>query len=587
MLALSRWGVLFALVAAFALLATVGARAEEPAATEVRVGTLPGDASGTATSNAAAQVRAVELPSLAAMSFRVIDRLPAQPAWGPQPPQIARQGSIDQFYSSGFTSFGSDENQTHADLIEPGSLATPMEQTPWGGLTQATEPRYELEVEGSVTTGSGNSTYSDSEYQEFELEQTLETRSGKEYTFYQEYGVEHSYTNSGELTLGAEQEFPDVLWNGDVELSEEFSQYKDRDDNANDYQQGRFEFEFDPNWQDGRWELDLEYDYRVKAYETFSTRSYKRSDGEISLRREFADSLEGEAYYKVSDYNYSFGSSRGNRRTSTGTEFEYEPNEDWEFKVAADLTEKQYEVTKDRGYEELAYEGSVEYRPDEVSRIEVEGEIADYDREFDPADSYEDSRVRFRYQRDITERLDIGVRAEQRRKRYDLAPGSDLDVDGWDASLNYNPTDDWNLYYDYDFTEYDYATITRIYERTGNRLGTRIGFGRLQLGAHWRESETAYFTEVGRDNTREDYDFDLDYEFDRSRLRVYYGVGSLSQADPASTNEYDETRYGAEWDFELDSRTELTLRYDFSERAYEQRDDVEDSRLEASLNFEL
>ena len=502
--------------------------------------------------------------------------------------QIATQLASVSLPDSGYPSWGGElDNHAHAQLLPYASTRSAMASTPWGGETHEWEPRFKLEIDGSIAVGTGSATYADHEYQEFELNELLTTRSGKEYGFSQRYDVDHSYVNRGRLQLGASQYFPALLWNGDLELEEEFTHYQDRNTPSNNYRQGEFELRFTPEWDCGATELEAKYKYRVRDYEEFSPRSYKRHESLLKLQREFNAHLTGEAYARLTDYNYSYGSSSDNTRTATGGALEWEPDNTWEARVAVDNVEKTYSASSYRDYTQLSVEGRVEFTPDSGNRIRAEGEWRDYQRDNAPLSSYGLTTVSLDWQRALTDRLAVELSLQERQKEYDTNSASDYDTHSWEAGFDCYPVANLNLYGAYGRDEYDYVNPVRAFDRTSSELGARYGRGDWELRADWRRTENAYAQQTGRDYTRDYCDIEGNWRFDRQRVRVYYGIGRLAQADPASYNEYDETRYGAQWDYELDCQTELSLSYDFHERVYDYWGGLEDTRFEARLNFEL
>ncbi len=569
-------------------------------ATEVAAGTLEQSARQDETPlvEAAAPSLAIELPLMSLLSFRDAGQpmtpIPAAVASAPAIPlepvkkQIAAELTAvtqpDSEYSGWDAAPG---NRTHERLLPYASIRTAMASTPWGGETQAWEPRFKVDIDGSVAIGTGSATYADREYQEFELNELLTTRSGKEYGFSQQYAVDHSYTNRGRLTLGASQYFPALLWNGDLELEEEFAQYQDRNTSAYDYRQGAFALRFTPEWDGGATKAEAKYQYRVRDYDEFSARSYKRHEGLLKLAREFNPQFAGEAYAKLTDYNYSYGSTSDNSRMASGGELRWEPDQTWSARAAVDHEDKTYGNASYRDYTQLSVEAQVACTPDAGNRILLEGEWRDYARDNSPAYSYGQTSIGLGWQRALTERLEVELNLDERRKEYDSSSASDYDTHSWEGSFDFYPLSDLNFYGSYGRDDYDYVNLARAFERSKSQLGARYAIGRWDFCADWRRTQNEYRQEALRDYTRDEYDVEANWRFDCQRVRVYYGIGRLAQADPGSYNEYDEMRYGAQWDYQLDSQTELSLRYDFNERAYEQRDDLEDSRFEARLNFEL
>jgi hypothetical protein len=543
---------------------------------------------------ASSPTEAFELPLLALLSFREAGRPGAlQPATpllgGTELAQIAAvQEATVNLPDSGYPLWGEQPvNQAHTQFLPPLAQRTPMTSTPWGGATRAVEQRYKLDIAGELALGTGTATYADREYQEFALSELLTSRSGKEYGSSQRYDVSHDYVNSGRLALGARQLFPQLLWQGDLELREEYADYTDRDASANDYKQGQFELRFTPEWDGGAWQAEARYKYRVRDYDAFSTRSYKLHDGLLRLQHEFNPQLAGEAYGRLTDYNYSYGSTRDNTRTATGGSFDWQPNAAWRVRAAVDNEEKTYSAADYRDYSQLGYEASAEYRPDGANTFEAKGVVRDHQRDNFPSASYDDARLGLRWQRVLSEKLEMELSAGERQKDYDTGADSDFDTHTWAAQFNCYPARDWNVYGTLGQDDYDYTNPARAFLRTQSELGARFGRGRWEARADWRRSDNVYAQATGRDYTRDDYLAEASWRLDGQRVRVYYGIGRLAQTDPASRNEYDETRCGAQWDFELDSQTKLALTYDYQERAYDVRDNIEDSRLEARLNFEL
>ena len=419
------------------------------------------------------------------------------------------------------------------------------------------------EIDGEVSVGTGHATYADQEYQEFALSETLTTARGHEYEFYQEYEVDHSYVNGGLFTVGAEQRLLDLLWNGELRLTEEFSQYRDRNDSLNDRQEGRFRLRFDPQWCDERWRADLDYKYKVRAYETFSERSYILHQARVQLEHEFCDQLTGGIEARLADYNYSIGSTRSNSRLGLSTSWEWEPCDRLRIAAGVGHDEKTYAVRRARSYERYRYEGSVRWQPDGASSVELKGELTDYDREYQPSRNYEDTRLEFRVRRDLTSQLEVDARVIERRKEYDIDPLNDMDQHGLSIGANFNPCRQWNFYSRLDRTDYEYARSIRAFTQERANLGACYRNGGLSALIDWRRTENNYQAATDRDYSREDLDLDVDCRFGEQRVRVYYGIGQLEQAHPTSVNEYTETRLGAEWRFEFDPQAEFRLSYVF------------------------
>src|SRR5690606_9639432 len=146
--------------------------------------------------------------------------------------------------------YGGLSSDVYDEAIGSGVSESPMESTFWGGETRRPEPREEWEYEAELGFQSGQSTYAENEAWNAEFVERLIAAGGNEYEFYQQYNRDISYVESESWTVGAEQKIKDMLWDGDLRLQEEFSQYRDHDDSANDLQEGEFKLRFDPEWSD-------------------------------------------------------------------------------------------------------------------------------------------------------------------------------------------------------------------------------------------------------------------------------------------------------------------------------------------------
>ena len=91
------------------------------------------------------------------------------------------------------------ENETKSALDVP-TVYTAMVETPWGSQTQAEKgERNTWENEGELSWGGGQATDAENDYTRLSLSETLETPSGNEYSFYQDYNLDHSFVNSREF----------------------------------------------------------------------------------------------------------------------------------------------------------------------------------------------------------------------------------------------------------------------------------------------------------------------------------------------------------------------------------------------------
>lgn len=481
--------------------------------------------------------------------------------------------------------YGGLSSDVYEDAFGSGVSESPMESTFWGGETRKPEPKEEWEYEAEFGFQSGQSTYAENEAWNAEFVERLIAAGGNEFEFYQQYNKDISYVESESWTVGAEQKIKDILWEGDLRLKEEFGQYRDKDDSANDLQEGEFKMRFDPEWSDGRWQADVEYRYNVKVYETFSTRSYKLNSGKLKLEHEFSEDLEGNVRGAFDDYNYSIGSDRGNSKTQYGSGMDWDITNDLSIGVDLEQESKNYDVRKDRNHEERKYGVDLDWKPDDHSQLSLKHGFTDHDRFYDPGENYEDNATDARYRRSLSDEFDFDLNWSYRDKQFDIDPLSDTLQRGYGFGMNYNPDEDWNLAYSFDNRDYGYSDPVREYEARGHRGSIGYRHHNISLNLDISRSENDYAMDALRNYTRDDYDLDFDYRFDRHSVRVYYGVGYLDQADPASTNDYSETRVGAGWDYELSEEAQLRLSYDFNVREYDSQPEQEDNRLQAIISF--
>jgi hypothetical protein len=462
---------------------------------------------------------------------------------------------------------------------------SPMESTPWGGETQKEQPRAEWEYEADFGYQSGTSTYAENASYTYDFAQILTAAGGNEYEFYQSYNHDLSYVESENFSFGAKQKIEDILWNGDLRLEEEFSRYLDFDDSSNNLQEGEFKMRFDPEWSDGRWAADVDYKYNVKVYETFSSRSYKLNSGKLKLEHEFSKDLAGEVSSSFDDYNYSIGSDRGNSKNDVGGSLDWDVSNDLSLGFDTSLENKHYDVRKDRNHEKLDYNFDLSWKADDDSQLSVKQSSTNYSRYYDPGENYDETSTSLSYRRSLSEELDVDLKWTTRDKQFEVDPLDDTEQTGYSYGVNYNPAEDWNLSYSFDAKDYGFVDPVREYETLGHRAGLRYTHHNIGIGLDYSLSENDYAADALRNYTRDDYNLDFDYRFDQHSVRVYYGVGYLDQADPASVNDYTESRVGASWDYELNDTTDLSLSYDFNERDYDGQPLQEDNRLQARISF--
>lgn len=545
---------------------------------------------------ATSEAQAKEIPLLEVMTFREAGQ-PMPRAYLGAGKSSSRPGSgswtISRMANAEITldrehSSYSSENQLYNLAFPPDPLG-PRPRYLLNGIPTWAEEELSSswDIEGEIGFVSGSSTYVNNDGHFFKLSETLTTKSGNEFEFYQEYGVDHSYYNSRELVIGAQQDFDSFWLNGGLRLTEEFTDYKDIGYSDNNRQTGLFKLRFDPRTEDGSWKGLFDYRYNVKTYDVFSTRSYILHSAKFKLDYPLGSTVSGQGRVRFDHYNYSIGSTRSNNRLSYGNTLTWEPNNSIKVTAAVDKDRKQYGQKKDRSYEKQTYQTALRWKPDSYTMIDLKGSITDYDRALSLDRSYEDKQLELRLQRDLSSKLDLEARFVERQKDYDLDPLDGLDTHRRKVGLNYNANRNWNFGISWDETQYDYALLARAYQRNVYTLDGTYSHGGLRLGGGWRATKSDYSLDPLRDYTRYDYDVDADWRFGLHRLRVYFGVADFSQADPASVNGYLETRYGAGWSIELSSKVDLKIDFDSSKRAYDTRDNLRNDRLFAKLSFEL
>jgi hypothetical protein len=482
----------------------------------------------------------------------------------------------------------SDSNEAF-DRLRPHQPTLPSEVYPGSsrGYASATDSASRWSYRGTLGGGLGSATFADNDYWEFELWEIYDAANGNKYEFYQGYDVDYSYYSSSLLRLGARQRLRDWLWDGDLRLREEFRLYTDLDNDLNDRQEGRFELRFDPQWDDGRWEADLEYKYRVRTYEAFSTRGYRYNAVRAAVERTLSPELATAVRLRYENYDYSMGSTRSNDRTGLANEWEWEAQPGLKFNAGVASEEKEYSGDATRSYDKLTYGAGVDWDIDCDSNLELDAKFSDYTRDQLPSRDYDDQRVNLRYRRDLNEQLDIELRLAERRKEFDSAPENDIDESGYGVRLNYNPSCAWNYYAGYNYHDYDYALAARAFDRYDAMLGVAHYRGPLRASLDLRRQEVSFIADGGRDYDRNDFILDVAYRLAKQNWRVYYGVGKLDQAAVSSLVDYTETRLGAEWKYKLDRDVDLKLSYDYSERDYAALSDLDYSLLAAEIEFEL
>ncbi|MCC7477892.1 porin [bacterium] len=447
--------------------------------------------------------------------------------------------------------------------------------------------RREWDFSGEITFNSGEGSFNKEEQQAFSLEQRLKMPSGKEFSFYQRYDLDHSYVDSSTLSIGGEQKLPDLLWNGKLRLKEEFRLYTDRNASFNNRQDGLFQLDFDPNWAGGRWKADIAYKYNIKEYETFSPRSYRQNRAKLKLEHQFSKDLSASVHASNDDYTYSFGSNRGNTKRELGGEAQWQVNDQLSLSTSVEHEEKEYEVRKSRGYEQDRWEAGLRWQPDQQSSIDLNTSLTDYDSPFSPDRNYEDQSLRLRAQRSFSPRWQGDLSLSRRSKVFDVDPFNDVDSDSFGAGLSYRPDKDWSFYVNLAADSFDYANPDRAYDNERLSLGASYRHDDFSAGADWSINSSSYSSDPNRNYDNTSLGLNAGYQWGRHDLSAYYNRGQLDQADPASTSEYTDSAFGGRWQFKLSREFDLSLSYDRSNREYTAADSLKDTRFEARLEFEL
>ncbi len=455
------------------------------------------------------------------------------------------------------------------------------------GCSDEEKKRREWDFTGSIGFNSGEGSFNKEEQQAFSLEQRLKMPSGKEFGFYQNYDIDHSYVDSSTLSIGADQKLPNILWDGKLRLKEEFRLYKDQQSSLNNRQDGLFTLDFDPQWAGGRWKADLSYKYNIKEYETFSPRSYRQNRAKLKLEHQFNKDLKASVYASNDDYKYSFGSNRGNTKRELGGKAEWKINDELELSAGVEREEKDYEVRKSRSYEQTSWDAGLQWRPDQQTSVNIDGALSDYSSAFSPDRNYQDTSLRMRAQRTFSPRWRGDLSFATKAKAFDVDPANDLDSQSYGAGLSYTPDRDWSFNLNWSGDTYDYVNPDRAYDAQRISLGASYRHKDFSAGADYSISSNSYGADPNRDYDNSSLGLNAGYQWGRHDLSAYYNRGQLDQADPASTSEYTDSAYGASWQFKLSQEFDLSLSYDHSNREYTAADSLKDNRFEARLEFDL
>lgn len=447
------------------------------------------------------------------------------------------------------------------------------------------EPRR-WKISGELGFAGGSSTYGNNDGQTFALREKLD-KGGRTYEFYQEHNIDRSYVNSAETVLGAKQRFERWLWEGDLRLTEEFTEYKDKNDGLNNRQEGRFDLDFRPKFNGGQTEAVIEYGYRIKEYETFSPRSYKHNSGKLRLTQHFSDALTGSAQLRYDSYDYSLGSSLGNRKTELSTEWEYKASDDLRLSASVESEQKSYSARKTRDYEQLTTRLSAVWQPDADSLANVSLSRVDRVGTFAPSQSYNEDSATASYQRQLTDELSLNLSATEREKSFDLDSDRDLSQHSQSLSLSYNPDEAWRFGLNLGRDDHAYALPVRAYVTTRSGLSAGYYCDGVSYSVDYSHSENDYDSDALRDFSNDSWTFAAGWRWDRSSLDLSYSYGLLDQADPASFNDYTDNSFSGAWKYEINPDTDFHLSYTSSDRSYDAQPSVTDKRLEAKLEFDL
>lgn len=456
-----------------------------------------------------------------------------------------------------------------------------------GGLGWPSDERgSRWHLSGEIAAGGGEATWAERELFDFILRETYLTNGGDEIEFYQSYNRDHSWANGSTLTIGARQDLPQVLWNGDLVLTEEYKRYRDRDYSAYDRNEGLFKLRFTPEWAGGKTRARLEYKYNVRSYTDVSPNTYKMNQARLRIEREFDATLKGEVSGELTRYKYGDNSLLSNNGSKTGARLEWQPA-DWLKLSAVAKNEERTYINRDQfSYTRDTLGLTAALRPDTASSLTLSAEQMKKSIDSAPG-AYDDTRYSALYTRSLNPRLDLSAKYEDRRKRYDVSPIDNLDQRYSRLALDYYPAQAWNLRLDLARRSSDYALSARSYDADETALYAWYTKGAWRLGAEVRRRDQGYKIDTRRDYTLDEWRIDASYNIHKHRLSAFYSNGRLDQIDPQALNDYTETHLGAMCDWWLAEGTDFIVSYDDSNRDYRNGYNIEESLLEARLTFEF
>ncbi len=455
------------------------------------------------------------------------------------------------------------------------------------GVREKVVSKGKLSIRGelSVLTGDGNLTDHDRQY--ILLSERYDTAGGDVFTFYQKYENDHSFINYERSYFGARQDFPSFL-GGRFSLRESLEDHRDLGERANSRRQFNFSLDFSRSFSDNRTLTSFSYDYRSKNYRAISPRSYLSNRLELRVSHRLKENLTSDAYWKMIDFHYAQGGTLGYNATYLGMGLEYLPSQRmiWAFDYGS--LEKSYDVLKDRAYFEDNFKLKGTYIDPEGDVLQGELRFTDHNRRRKPALSYNENRIKLRYFHKFNKLIEGDFSFQWRDKSFSSASANSYTYTRGRAYLNFYPSYRTSWFYNLDFYDYDYCSITRSYRRLFNSLGASYSFNNgAVVTAMLSLTKQDYSAMTGRDYTIKEVLADIYYPISfRESLRIYTNLSRLNQREHLSVNDYNSASLTLEYLRRLSSRHRLRLIYTYNRRNYRRQQDIRDSAIEARLSFQ-
>jgi len=457
-----------------------------------------------------------------------------------------------------------------------------------GGEAAAKTVEPDFRSTGDIAFSSGTGTYTDYDRQYFSFKQYYKDREERYFTFWQKYDNDHSFINLRRWEFGMAQEFPD-FYGGELNLSEEYSEYRDADDRRNNRHEVALTMDYERWFNAERSLVDAAWRYKTKNFSIESPRSYIRHFAEVYGLHELSERVTTDAFWRFSDYHYSQGDVLGHNVTNLGLGFQFAPDSVWLWGLNYVSTEKSYDVQKASAFFENEYRVWTRYQPNVDEYGEGEIRLRDRDRRRSVVNDYDEARLKLRYWRQLNPELDGDFRLEWMEKDYSGANPASYDYWRWQTVFNYYPDYHTRWYYNFDYYDYDYSGLTRSYDRMYHRLGLNYNWEcGAALTTELALTDQSYSANTGRDYIIWDFLADLYYPVERYQsVRLYFDWSRLDQSFANSVNDFKAVGWGAEYDWRLTPHYRLILSYDYDLRDYERQPRIKDQVLEARLRFDF